>query len=163
MTIKTISQVRNNPKEKTVHFGGLKGQATRQKYMEMTYTTSKFLTQFGMSLAFTNLPLITQPIRTAMSRRYLCLVISIYVLHDTRSHLRPVYYTRRNLLRSLLSLRRRLVVDCSPSTQTQDLTHEDCLISTGRVRRHAIKRSCSERLRFRWSFIGRVFRSRFDR
>lgn len=32
--------VRNNPKEKTVHFGGLKGQATRQKYMEMTYTTS---------------------------------------------------------------------------------------------------------------------------
>ncbi|KAK4702957.1 hypothetical protein P7C70_g3267, partial [Phenoliferia sp. Uapishka_3] len=32
--------VRTNPKEKTVHFGGLKGQATRQKYMEMTYTTS---------------------------------------------------------------------------------------------------------------------------
>lgn len=33
--------VRTNPKEKTVHFGGLKGQATRQKYMEMTYTTSE--------------------------------------------------------------------------------------------------------------------------
>ncbi|KAK4046934.1 fatty acid synthase alpha subunit Lsd1 [Microbotryomycetes sp. JL201] len=32
--------VRTNPKEKTVHFGGLKGQATRQKYMEMTYTTT---------------------------------------------------------------------------------------------------------------------------
>jgi acyl dehydratase len=32
--------VRTNPKEKTVHFGGLKGQATRQKYMDMTYTTS---------------------------------------------------------------------------------------------------------------------------
>lgn len=32
--------VRNNPKEKTVHFGGLKGQATRQKYMDMTYTSA---------------------------------------------------------------------------------------------------------------------------
>ena len=32
--------VRTNPKEKTVHFGGLKGQATRQKYMDMTYTTT---------------------------------------------------------------------------------------------------------------------------
>lgn len=43
MTSFALSQVRTNPKEKTVHFGGLKGQATRQKYMEMTYTTSKFL------------------------------------------------------------------------------------------------------------------------
>lgn len=39
-------KVRNNPKEKTVHFGGLKGQATRQKYMEMTYTTSAFPSPF---------------------------------------------------------------------------------------------------------------------
>ncbi|GAA6028849.1 hypothetical protein JCM8097_007429 [Rhodosporidiobolus ruineniae] len=32
--------VRTNPLEKTVHFGGLKGQATRQKYLDMTYTTT---------------------------------------------------------------------------------------------------------------------------
>jgi fatty acid synthase subunit alpha, fungi type len=29
--------VKNNPKEKVIHFGGLKGQAIRQRYMEMTY------------------------------------------------------------------------------------------------------------------------------
>ncbi|EIN09976.1 fatty acid synthase [Punctularia strigosozonata HHB-11173 SS5] len=34
-----IDIVKNNPKEKTVHFGGLKGQAIRQRYMEMTYDT----------------------------------------------------------------------------------------------------------------------------
>ncbi|KAH8924677.1 hypothetical protein BT69DRAFT_1308121 [Atractiella rhizophila] len=35
-----IDIVRNNPKEKTIHFGGLKGQAIRQRYMEMSYTTT---------------------------------------------------------------------------------------------------------------------------
>lgn len=35
-----IDIVKNNPKEKTVHFGGLKGQAIRQRYMDMTYDTT---------------------------------------------------------------------------------------------------------------------------
>jgi fatty acid synthase subunit beta len=29
--------VKDNPKEKTIHFGGIKGQAIRQRYMDMTY------------------------------------------------------------------------------------------------------------------------------
>ncbi|KAL0065236.1 fatty acid synthase alpha subunit Lsd1 [Marasmius tenuissimus] len=32
-----IEIVKDNPKEKTVHFGGIKGQAIRQRYMDMTY------------------------------------------------------------------------------------------------------------------------------
>lgn len=32
--------VRNNPKEKVVHFGGIKGHGIRQRYMEMTYQTT---------------------------------------------------------------------------------------------------------------------------
>jgi fatty acid synthase subunit beta len=31
--------VKDNPKEKTIHFGGIKGQAIRQRYMDMTYDT----------------------------------------------------------------------------------------------------------------------------
>ncbi|KXN64626.1 hypothetical protein CONCODRAFT_26600, partial [Conidiobolus coronatus NRRL 28638] len=31
--------VRNNPKEKTIHFGGVQGKAIRQNYMAMTYDT----------------------------------------------------------------------------------------------------------------------------
>jgi fatty acid synthase subunit alpha len=31
--------VKNNPKEKTIHFGGIKGQAIRQRYIDMTYDT----------------------------------------------------------------------------------------------------------------------------
>lgn len=34
-----IEVVKDNPKEKTVHFGGIKGQAIRQRYMDMTYDT----------------------------------------------------------------------------------------------------------------------------
>jgi len=34
-----IDIVKNNPKSKTVHFGGIKGQAIRQRYMDMTYDT----------------------------------------------------------------------------------------------------------------------------
>ncbi|KAF9648674.1 fatty acid synthase [Thelephora ganbajun] len=34
-----IEIVKDNPKEKTVHFGGIKGQAIRTRYMEMTYDT----------------------------------------------------------------------------------------------------------------------------
>ena len=34
-----IEIVKDNPKEKTVHFGGIKGQAIRSRYMEMTYDT----------------------------------------------------------------------------------------------------------------------------
>ena len=34
-----IDIVKNNPKDKTVHFGGIKGQAIRQRYMDMTYDT----------------------------------------------------------------------------------------------------------------------------
>ena len=34
-----IEIVKSNPKEKTVHFGGIKGQAIRQRYMDMTYDT----------------------------------------------------------------------------------------------------------------------------
>ena len=32
--------VRENPKKKTIHFGGIKGQAIRERYMEMTYDTT---------------------------------------------------------------------------------------------------------------------------
>jgi fatty acid synthase subunit beta len=32
-----IDIVKNNPKELTIHFGGIKGQAIRQRYMELTY------------------------------------------------------------------------------------------------------------------------------
>jgi fatty acid synthase subunit alpha len=32
--------VRNNPKEKIVHFGGIKGHGIRQRYMEMSYQTT---------------------------------------------------------------------------------------------------------------------------
>ncbi|KAF9490473.1 fatty acid synthetase alpha subunit [Pleurotus eryngii] len=31
--------VKDNPKEKTIHFGGIKGQAIRKRYMDMTYDT----------------------------------------------------------------------------------------------------------------------------
>ena len=34
-----IDIVKNNPKSKTVHFGGIKGQAIRRRYMDMTYDT----------------------------------------------------------------------------------------------------------------------------
>ena len=34
-----IEFVTQNPKEKTIHFGGIKGQAIRQRYMDMTYDT----------------------------------------------------------------------------------------------------------------------------
>ena len=34
-----IDIVKNNPKEKTIHFGGMKGQEIRERYMEMTYNT----------------------------------------------------------------------------------------------------------------------------
>lgn len=34
-----VDIVKNNPKEKTIHFGGIKGQAIRQRYMDMTYDT----------------------------------------------------------------------------------------------------------------------------
>uniref|UniRef100_A0A0W0EUQ4 Putative fatty acid synthase n=1 Tax=Moniliophthora roreri TaxID=221103 RepID=A0A0W0EUQ4_MONRR len=32
-----IEIVKDNPKEKTIHFGGIKGQAIRQRYMDMSY------------------------------------------------------------------------------------------------------------------------------
>ena len=32
-----VEMVEHNPKEKTIHFGGIKGQAIRQHYMDMTY------------------------------------------------------------------------------------------------------------------------------
>ncbi|KAF8907276.1 fatty acid synthase [Gymnopilus junonius] len=32
-----VEIVKDNPKEKTIHFGGIKGQAIRQRYMDMTY------------------------------------------------------------------------------------------------------------------------------
>jgi fatty acid synthase subunit alpha len=32
-----VDIVKNNPKDLTIHFGGVKGQAIRQRYMEMTY------------------------------------------------------------------------------------------------------------------------------
>lgn len=35
-----IDIVKNNPKEKTIHFGGIKGQEIRERYMEMTYDTT---------------------------------------------------------------------------------------------------------------------------
>lgn len=35
-----VEIVKDNPKAKTVHFGGIKGQAIRQRYMDMTYDTT---------------------------------------------------------------------------------------------------------------------------
>jgi len=34
-----VEIVKDNPKQKTVHFGGIKGQAIRQRYMDMSYDT----------------------------------------------------------------------------------------------------------------------------
>ena len=34
-----VEIVKDNLKEKTIHFGGIKGQAIRQRYMDMTYDT----------------------------------------------------------------------------------------------------------------------------
>ncbi|KAF9017458.1 hypothetical protein BDZ89DRAFT_1213716 [Hymenopellis radicata] len=34
-----IEIVKDNPKERTIHFGGIKGQAIYQRYMDMTYDT----------------------------------------------------------------------------------------------------------------------------
>ncbi|KZT01368.1 fatty acid synthase [Laetiporus sulphureus 93-53] len=34
-----VEIVKQNPKEKTIHFGGIKGQAIRKRYMDMTYDT----------------------------------------------------------------------------------------------------------------------------
>ncbi|KAL7423454.1 hypothetical protein Q5752_001034 [Cryptotrichosporon argae] len=34
-----VDIVKNNPKEITIHFGGIKGQAIRQRYMDLTYDT----------------------------------------------------------------------------------------------------------------------------
>ena len=34
-----VEIVKDNPKEKMIHFGGIKGQAIRQRYMDMTYDT----------------------------------------------------------------------------------------------------------------------------
>ena len=34
-----VEIVKDNPKEKTIHFSGIKGQAIRQRYMDMTYNT----------------------------------------------------------------------------------------------------------------------------
>lgn len=34
-----VEIVKDNPKEKTIHFGGIKGQAIRQRYMDMSYDT----------------------------------------------------------------------------------------------------------------------------
>ncbi|TFY74378.1 hypothetical protein EWM64_g9633, partial [Hericium alpestre] len=34
-----VEIVKDNPKEKTIHFGGIKGQVIRQRYMDMTYDT----------------------------------------------------------------------------------------------------------------------------
>jgi len=35
-----IDIVKNNPKTKTIHFGGIKGQAIRERYMQMSYDTT---------------------------------------------------------------------------------------------------------------------------
>ena len=35
-----VDIVKDNPKEKTVHFGGIKGQTVRQRYMDMSYDTT---------------------------------------------------------------------------------------------------------------------------
>ncbi|KAJ7082229.1 acyl transferase domain-containing protein [Mycena belliarum] len=34
-----VEIVKDNPKEKTIHFGGIKGQAIRRRYMDMSYDT----------------------------------------------------------------------------------------------------------------------------
>ena len=34
-----VEIVKDKPKKKTIHFGGIKGQAIRKRYMDMTYDT----------------------------------------------------------------------------------------------------------------------------
>ena len=34
-----VEMVKDNPKEKTIHFSGIKGQAIHQRYMDMIYDT----------------------------------------------------------------------------------------------------------------------------
>src|SRR6202142_4491677 len=38
-SLSILELVKENPKEKTIHFGGIKGQTIRQRYMDMTYDT----------------------------------------------------------------------------------------------------------------------------
>ena len=46
-----IELVKQNPKEKTIHFGGIKGQAIRQCYMDMSYNALDRRTLRSRSLA----------------------------------------------------------------------------------------------------------------
>ena len=47
-----VEIVKDNPKEKTIHFGGIKGQAIRQHYMDMTYDTMDKDSHVKMLLLF---------------------------------------------------------------------------------------------------------------
>jgi fatty acid synthase subunit beta len=86
-----IEIVKNNPKEKTIHFSGIKGQAIRQCYMGMTYDTMDKDGHVKTLPLFADIDVIRCP-------KYIHLVI-----------LRPlVYFSQRNLLRSHSSSLRRL-------------------------------------------------------
>lgn len=55
-----IEFVKQNPEEKTIHFGGIKGQAIRQHYIDMTYDTLNKDGSVKMLPLFSNINLRTQ-------------------------------------------------------------------------------------------------------
>jgi fatty acid synthase subunit beta len=54
-----VDIVKNNPKELTIHFGGIKGQAIRQRYMDLTYDTIDESGQVKTQPLFSDIDLYT--------------------------------------------------------------------------------------------------------
>lgn len=55
-----VDIVKNNPKELTIHFGGIKGQAIRQRYIDLTYDTVDEQGQIKTLPLFSDIDLYTQ-------------------------------------------------------------------------------------------------------
>jgi fatty acid synthase subunit beta len=55
-----VDIVKNNPKELTIHFGGIKGQAIRQRYIDLTYDTIDEQGQIKTLPLFSDIDLYTQ-------------------------------------------------------------------------------------------------------
>lgn len=54
-----VDIVKNNPKELTIHFGGIKGQAIRQRYMDLTYDTMDGKGELKTQRLFSDIDLYT--------------------------------------------------------------------------------------------------------
>jgi malonyl CoA-acyl carrier protein transacylase len=74
-----IEIIKDNPKEKAIHFGGIKGQAIHMRYMEMTYDT---MDKDGTIKTLSLLAISTSEPRNILSA------------------IRLVYFSRCNLLKS---------------------------------------------------------------